>query len=221
MVARVQLHNMQQDRDEPIRGFGARLRGQASVCKFVTACPNCNADVNYTEHIVRDVVTRGLADSEIQLDLLGEKNQNMTVEEVLQFIEAKEAGKRSAGRLLEAQTTNAARSQYRRGKQEELKTNRIDKRATCDYCGQQGHGKHAPSMTRKTACSAYGKMCGQCGRPHHLAAVCHQKDKTKHNPTFHTQHLVGPTNLRAAVPSSNHYAHQQVLVSTMVILPFR
>ena len=27
MVARVELHNMQQDHDEPIRNFGARLRG--------------------------------------------------------------------------------------------------------------------------------------------------------------------------------------------------
>ena len=34
MVARVALHNMRQDRDEPVRAFGARLRGQASVCKF-------------------------------------------------------------------------------------------------------------------------------------------------------------------------------------------
>jgi hypothetical protein len=34
MVARVERHNMQQDRDEPIRSFGARLRGQAGVCKF-------------------------------------------------------------------------------------------------------------------------------------------------------------------------------------------
>jgi hypothetical protein len=121
MVARVELHNMQQDRDEPIRSFGARLRGQAGVCKFTVKFQQCNEDVDYTEHIIRDVVTRGLADHDIQLDLLGDKNQNMTLEDVFQFIEAKEAGKRSAGRLLEAQTTNATRSQYRRTKQEEMK----------------------------------------------------------------------------------------------------
>ncbi|CAG2216563.1 unnamed protein product [Mytilus edulis] len=34
MVARVTLHNMRQDRDEPVRSFCARLRGQAGVCKF-------------------------------------------------------------------------------------------------------------------------------------------------------------------------------------------
>ena len=71
MVVRVALHNMQQDRDEPIRNFGARLRGQAGVCKFTTKCPNCERNVDYTEHIIRDVLTRGLEDQDIQLDLLG------------------------------------------------------------------------------------------------------------------------------------------------------
>ena len=88
MVARVQLHNMCQDRDETIRSFGARLRGQAGVCKFLVTCPGCAIEVNYTENVLRDVLTRGLADSEIQLDLLGERNQDMTLEEVFQFIEA-------------------------------------------------------------------------------------------------------------------------------------
>jgi len=101
MVARVQLHNMRQDRDETIRSFGAPLRGQASICNFLIECPGCDADVNYTENILHEVVTHALADSEIQLDLLGEKNQAMSLEEVFQFVEAKEAGKRSAGRLLE------------------------------------------------------------------------------------------------------------------------
>ena len=43
MVARVNLHNMRQDRDETIRSFGARLRGQAGVCKFVMPrlCNRC------------------------------------------------------------------------------------------------------------------------------------------------------------------------------------
>jgi len=36
MVARVALHNMRQERDETVRSFGARLQGQANICKFVT-----------------------------------------------------------------------------------------------------------------------------------------------------------------------------------------
>jgi hypothetical protein len=65
MVARVQLHNMNQDRDETVRSFGARLHGQAGICKYNTPCPECHTTVNYTEHILCDVLTRGLADSEI------------------------------------------------------------------------------------------------------------------------------------------------------------
>ena len=65
MVARVTLHNMRQDRDEPVRAFGARLRGQASVCKFTQKCPSCDATVDYTEAVVKNVLCRGLEDSEI------------------------------------------------------------------------------------------------------------------------------------------------------------
>lgn len=125
MVARVQLSDMKQDRDEAIRNFGARLRGQASVCKFTTACPSCNTAVNYTDNILRDILVKGLADNEIQLDLLGDKNQDMSLEEVFQFVEAKEAGKRSAGHLLQSQGAEAIRSQYRKTRQEEVKQNAV------------------------------------------------------------------------------------------------
>ena len=36
----------------------------------------------YTDEILRDVLTRGVADPEIQLDLLSDSNQNMTLENV-------------------------------------------------------------------------------------------------------------------------------------------
>lgn len=75
MVARVTLHNMRQDRDEQVRNFTAKHRGQAGVCKFVITCPNCNHEVNYTDTIVRDVLARGIADPDIQLDLLGDKTK--------------------------------------------------------------------------------------------------------------------------------------------------
>ena len=178
MVARVQLSDMRQDRDEAIRSFGARLRGQASVCKFTIACPSCSNDVNYTDNILRDVLIKGLADNEIQLDLLGDKNQDMSLEEVFQFVEAKEAGKRSAGRLLHTQGVEAARSQYRKTKQDEVRHNagRTDpqknKHESCSYCGQRGHGKNASTKVRQAERPAYGESCGHCGKPNHRAAVC-------------------------------------------------
>ncbi|GFO15432.1 hypothetical protein PoB_004193700 [Plakobranchus ocellatus] len=100
MVARVQLQQMRQDRDEPIRAFAARLRGQAGVCNFSIKCP-CGTYVDYSDVMVRDVLINGLSDEEIRLDILGESKQDMTLEEALRYVEAKESGKRSATRLAE------------------------------------------------------------------------------------------------------------------------
>ena len=85
---------MHQDRDEPVRTFSARTRGQARTCKFTQDCPQCSTAVDFTDTMIRDVVTRGLDDQEIQQDLLGDRNQEPCLEEVIQFAESKESGKR-------------------------------------------------------------------------------------------------------------------------------
>ncbi len=53
------------------------------------------------------MLCRGLTDTEIQMDLLGDSNQDMSLEQALKFVETKEAGKRSASRLLLPQTIDA------------------------------------------------------------------------------------------------------------------
>ena len=58
MVSRVVLHDMYQDRDEPVRIYSARLRGQANVCKFTRECTDCSKNVGYTHHIVRGRATQ-------------------------------------------------------------------------------------------------------------------------------------------------------------------
>ena len=89
--------------DETIRSFGARVRGPAGVCKYLLNCPTCSTEVKYTDHILHDVIARVISDSEMQLELLGHMNQNMTPEEVFLLIKAKEAGKRSTTCLHETQ----------------------------------------------------------------------------------------------------------------------
>ncbi len=179
MVARVTLHNMRQDCEEPVRSYGTRLRGQAGICKFVIKCPGCDGDVNYTDAIIRDVLTRGISDAEIQLDLLGDKNQDMSLEEVFQFVEAKESGKRSASRLLDSHPVEAASSTYRKNKTDKPAFKDNSKLEQCSYCGKRGHGKGAPARIRKTECPAYGHTCELCHRDHHLEHVCRSKDKPK------------------------------------------
>ena len=86
------------------------------VCKFLLKCNNCDTDVNYADAILRDVLTCGLYDSEIQLELLGDQNQNMTLEQGFKFVKAKEAGRRSASKLMDSQDAESASSSYRRNK---------------------------------------------------------------------------------------------------------
>ena len=174
MVARVSLHNMRQDREETIRAFGVRIQGQAGICKLSVKCPGCQADVSYKEEALRDVLARGIADPEIQLDLLGDPNQDMTLEQMFKFIEVKEAGKRSASRLLEnpSATVNAT-SAYKYNKSQYNKNN------NCGYCGKTGHGSKAPAKIRKTECSAYGHTCKLCTKPHHLEHVCRSRPQNQ------------------------------------------
>ena len=81
MVSCVQLHQMRQDKGKTIQSSGACLRGQVSVRKFFIKCPGCKIDVNYTKNILLDILTHDLADSEIQLDLLGDENQEISLDE--------------------------------------------------------------------------------------------------------------------------------------------
>ena len=113
MVARAALYAMHQDRDEPVRTFAARARGQARTCKFTQDCPQCSTAVDFTD-------TRGLDDQEIQQDLLGDRNQEPCLEEVIQLVESKESGKRSAIRLLGSHAVGAI-SRYHRSKKDEIK----------------------------------------------------------------------------------------------------
>ena len=70
MVVRFALHQMVQEGDEPVRNFGARIKGQADVCKYNTECSNCDHSIDYTDEILRDVLVRGLADTERSVDKL-------------------------------------------------------------------------------------------------------------------------------------------------------
>ena len=201
MVARVALHHMKQDRDEPIMAFAARLKGQASVCKYVKTCPGCDRQVTYTEAILTDVLCRGIADAEIQRDLLGDTNQAMTLEQAIKFVEAKESGKRSVNRLSTTQSAEAAGSSYRRQKKPQTPTSAQANPEVCSYCGMKGHGRNSPTRIRRVDCPAYGSACDSCGREHHFSKMCRSKGDNR--PTNgHQENAIA--DLVCQVTSSQH-----------------
>ena len=212
MVARVKLQNLRQDRDEPVRSFCARLRGQAAVCNYSkTKTCQCtqNVVVDYSDDMIRDSLIRGLEDDEIRLHILGQANQNMSLEETLQLAEAQECGKRSAGRLSQSteiqNTTNAASSYRRRNNQTQQPNHsqpthtqqqfnarnnqRLNQRnnrynppnATCSHCNEQGHGNGKSYFRRKKECPAFNHQCSRCNSLHHFEAVCQASQNQSHN----------------------------------------
>ena len=98
--------------------------------------------VDYTDYIIKNVVVIGIANSEIQLDILGDPKQDMSLEETFQFVEVRESGKLSASRLVNPHSTNAA-SSYRNVRRQQADKD-LDKTDPCGYCGRKGHGKKAP-----------------------------------------------------------------------------
>ena len=126
--------------------------------------------MDYTEEILQDVLARGLNDTEIQLSLLSDKNQNMSLEEMYSFVESKESGKRSIDKLSQAIGANGMRSStYNKGKKETSRQNEKPARNDeCQYCGQKGHGKRPSITVRKSSCPAYGKGCDKCKKNNHF-----------------------------------------------------
>ena len=83
IIARVTHQQMKQDRDEPVRNFVAKLKGQAGVCSY-TIDHECQckvkSSISYSDEMVRNILASGLADSDIQRDLFSDANQDMTLE---------------------------------------------------------------------------------------------------------------------------------------------
>ena len=146
-VARVALSRMSQDRGEPVRAFAARLRGQVEVCRFTKKCAGCDRISNQGEERVADQLCIGLADTEIQEDLLKHPDQDMGVEDTIRFGEVRAAGKLSAALITTPTSTStidddeggeAISSAYRRQQKRPIP------------CPGPGPGKAKPTRTRAT-----------------------------------------------------------------------
>ena len=187
LVARVQLQCLRQDREETIRSFCARLRGQARVCNF-TQQKQCSCsekvDFDYSEIMVRDALIRGIADEDIRLEIVGQPKQDMTLDEVVQMAEARESGRRSAGQLLAGTSPTvsaSAASSYRRNNSSKPvvfkpPVNKEGPSAHCRYCGQSGHS--SSFQVRQKKCPAFNHTCSKCNIRHHYESRCRRDDKT-------------------------------------------
>ena len=61
-------------------------------------CTACNDPVSYTDEVIKDQVIAGIADLEIQKDVLSHPDsKTFNLEKLLSFVEGKESGMTSQG----------------------------------------------------------------------------------------------------------------------------
>ena len=172
-VARDRLHSMSQDREENLRAFGARLRGQAATCQYSKQC-TCGMIMDYTEENIADALITGLVDQEIKQGILGEPNQPLTIERTMAYVESKEIAKVSISQLDPNNSVNALRSKYKKLPRQGQPLPDVDD-SKCYFCGKTGHGKYPALPTRSTECKAFGHKCSNCGKTNHSETVCKSK----------------------------------------------
>ena len=93
-VQRTELLQLRQEHDEPFRTFTAKVRGKAETCSYTASC-TCGASVDYTDHVIRDVIRdvilNGLYDTDIRREVLGIAGILETpINEIIALVESKE-----------------------------------------------------------------------------------------------------------------------------------
>ncbi|RUS85587.1 hypothetical protein EGW08_006670 [Elysia chlorotica] len=101
---------------------------------------------------------------------------DMSLEEALCYIAAKESRKRSDSRLVNNPSAIIAATRlYKRQEKNhhQAKTSDLSPASLCNYCGKPGHGQGKQEHAKK--CPAYG-----C-KPHHFANVCRRSSRNSPN----------------------------------------
>ena len=159
LVNRFKVFKLKQDRGELVRKFAGRVRSLAAVSGY--SVKNGDTEVSYTEEVIRDQVIFGLADLEIQRDVLAHQDgDKITLENLLSFVEGKESSQTSQG-LLKGGSVEVTKVHHKSGYK-------------CGWCGES-HPRG------KDNCKASGHKCQKCQKLGHLEKVCRSKPAQQQN----------------------------------------
>ena len=150
---------MNQQPDEGIRHFLARLRGVATHCEFRVRY-SCTQEVSYADNVIRFKLVAGLIAKEIKEDVLG--TVNLDLEATVKMIEGKEGAKKAKQSI--SQSTTGHLSQVGKVRLRNY-----------PHCGRLGHG--CDSTDREKHCPADSKTCDNCGKKGHFKFLCKGKSK--------------------------------------------
>jgi hypothetical protein len=178
MISQINLHSLQQELEIKIRNFAAHVKGQVELCNLVVNC-TCGVNVRYTDQIVHDIIVHGLHDQDHQWEVLGDQDQDMSLDAILKLLEMKEMGRKIQASILGK--TGGLASPHTRGHRADptKQQQQQDKGSKCNYCRKTGHSANKLPWesveNRKENCPAFTTKCEKCSKLGHYAKLCHAR----------------------------------------------
>ena len=144
-IRRTKLLSLKQSPGQSFREFYANVKAQAATCNFSAKCGQAccsNADppvpdVDYTLHVVKDILISGISDIEIRRDVLEWADlDSKSAKDLVGFVEGKETSKSAWS---QGSSEGAGLSNYKRNnRQEETETKtKLSLKTKCNRCGVQ------------------------------------------------------------------------------------
>merc|ERR1711891_2551 len=116
-------------------------------------CTHCNTLVDFSREVIQDQIIRGLNDSDIVSELLGDITVNRTLEEVIEFVARKEQAKLESSTVSVEQLVSAVKTTPDTPKS----------KAPCRHCKGPSHGPETRQV-RRDKCPAWSNICDKCAR---------------------------------------------------------
>ena len=153
--------------------------------------------------LLKYVITCNIANSDIQDDILSHTNQDLSLQELIKFIEAKEAGMKSKASLDDYQTSAAMKSSYRKESHRNFNSHKGNLQNTANTHkppGTTAGANNSPLYSGKGrpygqpnnfnnggySASSKGPICDWCGYPGH-GDGSNLDQRTRHCPAFGQQ----------------------------------
>ena len=165
MVTRHKLRKMVQSHDQPVQTYLSNLKATARMCEYKAKCEDemCGKMVDFTDMMVLEQLSVGLADEDTQRKLFAKPE--VTLADAEKLVIAEEIGKLSQ----EDSKSVSGISQY---KKDQRLAATPGKR--CKWCGEASHGKDADLSVRREKCTAWDEKCKKCSRLGHFPKQCHK-----------------------------------------------
>ena len=167
-VHRQEFYALHQQPGTPAHQYVAQLRAKAEHCSFTVKCTNCNESISYANPMISDQLTVGLADKDIQGEILAKDGQLKTFDEKLDAVQALEDGKRAREQLCPDTTLAVHKSTYQKHRNP-TDADHPSEGVGCSGCGSKQHGK-GTAKPRNQHCPARSQTCDYCAilYPHYI-----------------------------------------------------